>query len=195
MDGDRFQRAIAAIDAANAEDPTILSVGGVDRPKELAHAQMVTEWILRMHSNPSDALLLAARAHHIRRWVSPRGSFPDGRAGYLRWRRDLSRRQVEEVGRILADVGYDDVTIGRVRAIVAKANLAGDAEVQALEDAICLVFLETQFDDLAARLDHDRMVEVVRKTMAKMSPAAMEQVATIRLSEQGRGLVAAASST
>ena len=35
-----------------------------------------------------ETLLLAARAHHLRRWELPRDSYPVGRAGYLRWRRD-----------------------------------------------------------------------------------------------------------
>jgi len=195
MERSRFDRAIDAIDAANADDPTTITVAGTSRPKELAHAEMVTAWVHRLRPDAPEALLLAARAHHIRRWESPRSTYPEGRAGYLRWRRDLSRRQADEVARVLVDAGYDDATVDRVRAIVAKRDLGRDDDVQVLEDAMCLVFLETQFDDLAGRLDHERMVEVVRRTMAKMSPAGLEQVATLALSDQGRSLIEAASST
>jgi hypothetical protein len=82
------------------------------------------------------------------------------------WR--LSRGP-HEVGRILAAQGYDQAIIGRVQDIVRKRNLAKDADVQALEDALCLVFVETQFRELADRLDEEKMVDVVRKTLAKMS--------------------------
>jgi hypothetical protein len=195
MAPDRFAKAIKAIDAANAEDPTRVTVRGQVRPKELAHAELITEWITRLRPDASEALLLAARAHHIQRWVSPRSTYPDGRAGYLRWRRDLSLRQAEAVGRLLTDASYDELTIERVQTIVRKHNLASDPDVQALEDAICLVFLETQCDDLAARLTRDRMVEVVRKTMAKMSPEGIALVAEVALSEDAKALIAEASAS
>jgi hypothetical protein len=194
VDRARFARAIEAIDEANTGDPTTITVAGQTRPKELAHAEMVTAWVNRLRPDAPEALLLAARAHHIRRWESPRSAYPEGRAGYLRWRRDLSRRQADEVARVLAEAGYGQATIDRVRAIATKRDLGHDPDVQALEDAMCLVFLETQFDDLARRLEHDRMVDVVRKTMAKMSPDGLGLVATLTLSNLGRSLIEAASS-
>jgi len=190
---DRLVQALALIDEANSADPNVLEVRGRSGPKELVHSEMVTAWVRRLRPDPPDELLLAARAHHIRRWLSPRSSYPEGRAGYLRWRRDLSNRQAGDAGEILARAGYDDTSIERVKSIVRKQRLTEDPDVQTLEDAICLVFLETQFDELASRLDHDRMVGVLRKTMAKMSPAALEQVAALALSDKGRALIEAAS--
>ena len=192
VEGSRFAQAVAAIDAANASDPNTIEVAGRRRPKELAHAELVSGWVARLRPEASEPLLLAARAHHVRRWQSPRSSYPDGRSGYLRWRRDLGRRQADDVGRILADVGYPPETVERVQAIVRKQHLDDDPEVQTLEDAMCLVFLETQFDDLAARLDQDHMVEVLRKTMRKMSDAALAQVPSLPLSETGLALIEAA---
>jgi Domain of unknown function (DUF4202) len=178
-DDDRFRRAIAAIDAANAEDPVRVVVRGRDRPKEVAHAELVTEWVERLRPDPPEPLLLAARAHHLRRWAVPRSTYPDGRAGYLRWRRDLHERHAEEVGGILTEVGYDPATIARVRSIVRKRKLTSDPDVQTLEDALCLVFLETQFSELAARTANDKMVDITRKTLAKMSPAGTAAALTL----------------
>jgi hypothetical protein len=187
---DRLDRAIAAIDAANADDPNTIVVHGVSRPKELAHAELMTAWVTRMRPDPSEALLLAARAHHIRRWVVPRESYPEGRSGYLRWRRDLHEAHASDVGAILVDVGYDDTTIGRVQDIVRKRNLArGDADVQVLEDALCLVFIETQFDELASKLERSKMVDVVRKTLKKMSAAGREAALALELPAEQRELI------
>ena len=169
MSDQRFDQAIAAIDAANADDPAHIVVRGVERPKELAHAELMTEWVRRLRPDASEALLLAARAHHIRRWTVPRTSYPEGRAGYLKWRRDLHGVHAEEVGGILANAGYDQATVARVQEIVKKRNLAHDPDVQVLEDALCLVFLETQFHELAAKTEADKMVDITRKTLAKMS--------------------------
>lgn len=169
VDDPRFAQAIAAIDAANEDDPNELIVDGRARPKELAHAEMVSFWVDRLRPDASVPLRLAARAHHIRRWEVPRSSYPEGRAGYLRWRRLLYDRQAEIAGKLVLESGYDHDVADRVRAIVGKRDIRRDKEVQVLEDALCLVFLETQFAELAARTERSKMVEVTRKTLAKMS--------------------------
>jgi hypothetical protein len=188
----RFELAIAAIDAANAEDPNVVEVRGRRGPKEVVHAELVTEWVRRLAPDASDALLLAARGHHLRRWAIPRSSYPAGRAGYLRWRRAQHTQHAQELGEILATAGYDNVTVERVQALVTKRNLGRDPETQALEDAMCLVFVETQFHELAVRLDHDKMVDVVRKTVRKMSPQAVELAATLPLDAGDRDVLLAA---
>src|SRR5438067_11812028 len=144
MDEERFERAVAAIDAANADDPNRITVAGEERPKELAHAELATAWVRRLRPEASEELLLAARAHHLRRWAIPRDSYPDGRNGYLRWRRALQRAHAGDVGRILGAEGYGPAEVARVQEIVQKRRLSSDPEVQAFEDALCLVFLETQ---------------------------------------------------
>ncbi|MDQ1403511.1 MAG: hypothetical protein QOG03_1827 [Actinomycetota bacterium] len=168
----RFRRAISAIDALNAGDPNSLDVRGDVRPKALGEAELATEWIERLVTSPSEGLLLATRAHHLRRWEIPRATYPEGRNGYLRWKRDLHKHHVEAVGRVLAHEGYGAEDIARVQDIVRKKgiNRTPDAEVQALEDALCLVFIETQYAELAAKVDDDvKMSEIVDKTLEKMS--------------------------
>jgi len=189
VDAERFARAVAEIDRANADDPNRIMVRGELRPKELAHAELATEWVRRLDPEPSEALLLAARAHHIRRWVSPRSSYPTGRVGYLRWRRELHQFHADEVGKILEHTGYDDETIDRVQRIVAKRDLGKDREAQVLEDALCLVFIETQFDDVRRRLDREKMLDVVRKTLRKMSDEAIGLASTIDIAEEDRALI------
>jgi uncharacterized protein DUF4202 len=186
---DRFDRAIAAIDAANADDPNTIVVRGRPRPKELAHAELVSGWVVVLRPDASEALRLAARAHHLRRWTVPRSSAPAGRSGYLRWRRDLHEQHAREVGEILTSVGYDDGTIARVQDLVRKRGLGKDPEVQTLEDALCLVFLETQFHDLAARLDPEKLDGVVDKTLKKMSPAAVARVPDLDLAAHDREIL------
>jgi len=190
VSGERLARAIAAIDAANADDPSTIVVDGVARPKEQAHAEMMTAWVQRLDPDADDAQLLAARAHHLRRWVVPRADYPDGRAGYLRWRTAQKKRHADDVAAILTAEGYAESTIARVQSIVRKEGLGhGDPAVQTHEDALCLVFLQTQFDDLIARLGHERSVEVVAKTLAKMSERGREVALGLPLSEAGAAVV------
>lgn len=185
----RFERAIAAIDAANSDDPHTLEVRGSIRPKELAHADLMTEWVQRLDPEATEAQLLAARAHHLRRWSIPRSSYPDGRAGYLRWRTALRKQHAADVEAILEAVGYEPSTTERVRSIVNKEGLGKDEAVQTHEDALCLVFLETQLAATADRLGDDKIVEVIRKTALKMSSRAQGLVAELPLRDAVRALV------
>ncbi len=168
---------------------------GEERPKELAHAELVTGWVRRLRPDASEELLLAARAHHVRRWEIPRDSYPDGRSGYLRWRRALHDLHARVAGDALAGAGYEPDLIERVQAIIRKRGLGKDPEVQALEDALCLVFLETQFDALADRLDTEKMDDVVRKTLVKMSDAGKALALTLELGEDERAALARALRT
>lgn len=186
---DRLQAALDAIDAANAADPKLIEVRGESRPKELAHAELASEWIRKLDPEASEPLLLATRAHHIRRWEVPRGDFPDDKAGYHRWRRELQKRHAEHVGRILLQQGYDEATIARVQAIVRKQGLGSDPEVQVFEDALCLVFIETQFRELADRLGDEKLVDVTRKTIAKMSDAGIARLRELSLAEEDLALI------
>lgn len=171
---DRYDRAIERIDAANAEDPNTLVVDGTERPKELTHAEMMVGWVRKLDPGASELQLLAARAHHLRRWTLPRSDYPDGRAGYLRWRTEAKKRHAAEVGEILDSVGYDEDEISTVRRIIRKEGLGSDPAVQTHEDALCLVFLQTQLDETVAKMTDDKAIDVLRKTAQKMSPEALE---------------------
>ena len=190
----RLSAALAAIDQANADDPHTIEIDGHVRPKEQAHAELMTEWVQRLDPDADDAQLVAARAHHLRRWALPRSDYPEGRAGYLRWRTAQAKRHAADVADIVTAVGYDDAFAADVSAIVAKKGLATDPRVQTHEDALCLVFLETQFDELADKLGDDHMVEVLAKTLAKMSPAGLRVAQDLELGPRAAALLEAAGS-
>jgi hypothetical protein len=190
MTGDeRFQSAIALIDAANAEDPTTIAVGEVVGPKELVHSEMLTRWMRELTPEPSEALLLAARGQHIRRWQHPRSSYPEGRGGYLRWRTGLYVFHAEQTAMLLREAGYDDASIARVSSIIRKQGLGHHPEVQAIEDGLCLVFLETQLAELAGKTDRAKMLDILRKTWRKMSPAAHQHALALTFAPEEHTLI------
>ena len=192
MADSRFELAVTAIDAANAQDPNQVTIRGETGPKELLHARLVTEWVRALRPDADDALLLAARGHHLRRWTVPRSSAPAGRAGYLKWRKGLQQQHAEEIGAILTGAGYDDGVVARVQSLVRKENLATDADAQALEDAMCLVFLETQLTEVAPRLEPSNLRRVLVRTTEKMSPAGVAAIEQVPLDDAARAILAAA---
>ena len=187
----RYDAAVAAIDAANAEDPNSVEVRGRSLPLALAHGQLATEWIAQLVTDPDECLMLAARAHHLRRWELRRDSYPTGRPGYLRWRRDQKARHAADIVQILEPCGYEPAEIVRVQQLLRRESVDG---TQAVEDAACLVFIETQLGSVAERLNHDLMLDVIRKTARKMSPAGLALVSSIPLGESERTLLGEALS-
>lgn len=185
-------RGLAAIDAVNAEDPTTVVVDGQEVPREVARSRRMTHWLTVLDPDADAAQALAARAHHLRRWALPRADYPEGRAGYLRWRREQKQRHAAAVDPLLRSVGFDDTTVERVCRLVAKTDLGSDPAAQTHEDALCLAFLEQQYEALTDQLGEEHMVTVLRRTARKMSPAGLAAVAHISMTDRGRTLLAEA---
>jgi hypothetical protein len=72
---------------------------------------------------------------------------------------------------------------------VRKRGLGTDPEVQTLEDALCLVFVQTQLRDLAARLDPETLPGVIEKTKRKMSDQAIGFALELELTPDERALL------
>jgi len=181
-DASRFQLAIAAFDRDNAEDPQLLSVAGERRPRELVDAERLSAWVERLVPDASEALRLAARCQHIRRWQIPRGSYPSGRVGYLQWRTQLGRFHTDTATRILEALGYERELIDAVRRINLKQGLHSNPDSQTMEDALCLAFLEFEFEEFCAKYPTEKVIEVVQKTWKKMSAKAHELALTLPFS-------------
>jgi hypothetical protein len=176
-------------DAVNAEDPRSIEVDGVARPRELAQAEWLEAWVHRVVPTPSLALRLAARCQHLGRFRIPRDEYPRDRAGSLTWRRDLARMHAELAGAILAELGFDAATRDAVRRINLKKAIKQDDEVQAMEDALCLSFLEHDFVPFIDDYDDAKVIDIVRKTWAKMSERGHELAIRLPLSGRARELV------
>ena len=185
----RFEKALRRFDEENARDPNAETVEGVSHPRELLLARRLFDWVLRLCPNASEPLRLAARCQHLCRWTIPRASYPMDRAGYLRWRNDLKHFHARKAGEILREVGYDQETIQRVQELNLKKNFPADPESRVLEDALCLVFLQHQFADLAARTAEDKVINALRKSWNKMTPAAHAEALKLTFAPREQALL------
>lgn len=168
----RFETAIRRFDEENSRDPNVASVNNSPQPREWVYAGWLSDWVLRLCPDASEALRLAARCQHICRWMIARDSYPMTRAGYLRWREALKKFHAQKAGEILREVGYPENVIEHVQTLNLKDRFPHDPESRVLEDALCLVFLERQFAELAAKTDEAKMISLLQKTWHKMTPAA-----------------------
>ena len=185
----RFKKAIKLFDAENQQDPHLELVDGKKVPHEWIDAQRLSAWVLKLDPQASEPLQLAARCQHICRWKRPRSDYPDGRAGYLKWRKDLKTFHADTAAKILEQVGYPPQVIDRVRQLNLKQGIATDPEVQLLEDALCLVFLEFEFADFCERKSEEMMVRILKKTWGKMSPRGHEEAGRLIYNDHQQALL------
>ncbi|MBU1264841.1 MAG: DUF4202 domain-containing protein [Gammaproteobacteria bacterium] len=168
---ERFSRAMALFDAANAEDPNL----DEGQPKELLYAQRMSDMIARFAPDASEASQLAVRAQHIQRWMVPRNTYPMTKEGYHAWRTGLYTFQADSAGELMRQAGYDDAMIERVKKAVGKRGIKSNPDTQMLEDIAGLVFIEHYMLAFALskpEYDEEKWLEIIRKTWKKMSKAA-----------------------
>ena len=183
-----ISNACAAIDAANAKDP---KRGPDGRAEALRYADGISRWISRLVPRASTALTIAARGQHLERWAIPRSDFPMDKPGYFLWRKSLQARQGQRVRELLAGL-IDDSLSQRIGQLVAKGAPKGDAEGQALEDAACLVFLESEIAAFAAEhadYSADKYIDILKKTWKKMSSSGQQAALGLHLAEPFASLV------
>lgn len=168
----RLDAALKLIDAANAADPNLEN----DQPAALLYGLRMTEEAGRLFPDASDILRIAARGQHVERWQLKRATFPEGKEGYYAWRREQGRRHAARVADIMAEAGYSVDDQARVGVLLRKEGIKRDAEVQALEDIICFVFIRWYFADFAAKRSAEDIQVIVEKTARKMSAEARARV-------------------
>jgi hypothetical protein len=172
-----FETARDLIDAANRADPNKVSADGREWPKELLYSERMADMLERFKADAHEVMKLAIRAQHIERWKSPRKAYPEGRIGYLQWRKDLYKIQASRAAELMAEAGYEQDACDRAWQAVAKKNIKGNPETQLLEDVTDLVFMEhyiLEFVGKHPEYDEEKWIDIIRKTWNKMSPEAQQ---------------------
>lgn len=186
---DRLDRVLAAIDVVNGNDPST-DESGVARA--LLYGRRMSDALAGFAPQAPETLRIAARAQHIERWIIPRGTYPEGRVAYLTWRKDLQKHHARRTGDLMREAGYGEAEIARVGSLLKKESLKYDADVQALEDVICLVFLEHEAPEFIAKHDDDKVRDILAKTAKKMSPQGLEAAGRLRMDARLARLLAEA---
>lgn len=181
---DRLQQTLRRFDDYNAADPNAFSWEGRSCPQERFLALKLHEWVMTLAPDAPEPLVLASRCQHIGRWEIARASYPEGRIGYLTWRKALARHHASIAQDIMKDAGYPQDVCDRVAAILMKQGIKQDPDVQVMENALCLVFLQYQYETFHPAHE-EKIVEILRKSLLKMDDAGHRQALTLPYSAKG----------
>jgi hypothetical protein len=190
----KIEKAFRLFDAYNANDIHQEIVDGKSLPKELLYAQRMTEKLNSYEPNAPEHVQLAARCQHIGRWEMARDTFPMDKKGYLQWRSQLAIHHGKVAEKILLESGYEQETVEKVKSLLHKKQLHQNPDTQLLEDVICLVFVEFYLDDFANQHDDEKVVDILKKTLKKMSPRAIDAAVKIPVTDHVKNLIARAAS-
>ncbi len=196
---EKITQAIAQFTRLNQDDPRLLTPSKEEdseqkeMAKEVLFAQRLARWVHKLSPQPSSALQLAAHCQHLQRWTMPRVDFPAGRVGYLKWRKDLAKMHAALAQKVLTTLHFSEKLIQEVQAINLKQDLHGNPDVQLMEDALCLSFLEYEFIDFCDKqVDDEKVINIVRKTWGKMSDNAHQVALSLPMRGRPQTLIAQA---
>ena len=184
-----FDVAISKFDEYNRVDPNRESMEGEMVAKELVYARRMSERLQTFEPHAPEEVRLAARCQHIGRWQIPRTTFPADRKGYLVWRNKLKDHHAAISAKILTEAGYGQDMIDKVRFLLLKKELHHNKDTQLLEDVVCLVFIEHYLSDFAEKHDDDKIIDILKKTMKKMTARGISVATDLRVSSKIKSLL------
>lgn len=184
-----MEQVLRAIDRLNSEDPNTEWVNGVERLKEQLYSERMSGQMQTFCPEASDELRIAAHAQHVRRWVSRRSDYPDGKAGYYQWRIGLGKMHAEITMDEMNKVGYSEQSQQQVFRLLTKQDIKQNEDVQILEDVICLVFLQYYFMPFSAKHSEEKFISIVQKTWAKMSESGQKAALALDLEADALELI------
>jgi hypothetical protein len=185
----KIDATIELFDTYNRQDPRKIVFNGNEYPYEYFYALHLYNWVKKLEPEAGDVLLLASRCQHIGRWQIPREKYPIDKIGYLRWRTDLAKFHAEKAGELMLQAELEEETIKAVQRIIQKKQLRTDHEVQVMENALCLVFLQFQYDDFLQKHDDETMIRILQKTWNKMTAPGREAALNLNFNGRGKELI------
>lgn len=181
----KLEKAFEQFDVYNRADPNSITWEGATYPQEYFLALKLHEWVLKLDADAGEELLLASRSQHIGRWEIPRSSYPEGREPYLKWRKDLALHHADKATAIMQQTGYTEEQIARVKQIILKQKIKVDADVQTMENALCLVFLQFQYEEFQQKHSAEKVINILRKSLLKMDAHGHHFALSLTYSDQG----------
>lgn len=180
----RLKAVIARIDDANAQDPEFIEDETGRHPAALLYGHRMSLTLSEFAPTASDLLQIAVRGQHIERWKRPRSDYPQGRPGYLKWRRDAARFHADRIAGFMQAEGYSSEDAERVGMLIMKQAIKSDAEAQTLEDVACLVFMRWYFAGFGKSRSPEELLAIVEKTARKMSAQGRREALKLPLPAQ-----------
>lgn len=173
----QYDEIILNIDSENCDDKS-----------EVLYSKRMLETLLDFDTQAEDDLKIACYGQHIKRFAYPRSDYPEGRAGYLKWRKELYTIHANLVEDCILKANGSKQFAESVKNIMIN-KVTGKGKSQTFEDVACLVFLKYYFNDFAVKHEESKLVTIIQKTWNKMSDKAHEAALKLKFTDEQMALL------
>lgn len=190
----QYHKAKEKINQEHSLDLTFNTEGGIEYPAELLYSNRMLSILELVLPESSNVMKIAALCQHLKRWQIPRDNFPYDRRGYHEWRRVVMDYQLEQTRLVLSDVGIEKDDITQITTILKEQGNKLNRDSQIIMDTACLVFLKWYMEPFSAKHQHEKVFDILKKTMRKMSSNGIKLIAKLDLSTSSQHLIEQANS-
>lgn len=187
-----FDKAVAAICALHHEDRQFETHQGKQVPAEWVYALRMQAALNDYVPGASFALQLAAQCHHLKRWEVARTQFAMNKSGYFMWRQTVLAHQIKLATQALLEAGVEQTECDGVCHILQSKHRNILHEAQLLEDVACAVFVRDYLEPFAAKHPEEKVVDIIRKTLQKVSDPGKAYIGGLTLSHKVNAYLALA---
>lgn len=184
-----LEEAFEEFDLYNASDPSLEDFNGNLIPKSVLYGLRMSQCLDAYEPKAAIEVKLAARSQHIGRWEIARSKYPMDKKGYHTWRTTLAEHHANIAGKILKELSFEPELIEKVKFLLQKKDLKNNVNTQILEDTIFLVFVRFYLEEFAAKHEDDKVIEIIAKTLKKVSQRAIAKSSEIKVSPRMEKLI------
>ncbi len=183
---EQYKIASGKIDNAHSGDISSVTENGIELPCELLYSMRMVQVLELFNPGSTYVLKLAVQCQHLQRWGIPRADFPFDRRGYHEWRRVVMDYQLNITSLILTETGINEADILLVSDTLKNQGNKSHIEAQIIMDIACLVFLKWYMEPFASKHQNEKVMDIMKKTIRKMSQEAVTIIPKLDLPESAQ---------
>jgi hypothetical protein len=174
-----YRQATNIIEKAHSIDSSRETENNILYPSELLYSIRMLSMLDIVRPDNDYVLKLAAQCQHLMRWNVARDLYPYDRKGYHQWRRAVMDYQLQQTMKILTGVNIEADDIQIITEALKNQGNKSNSNSQIIEDTACLVFIKWYLEPFASKHENIKIIEILKKTMQKMSDSGLTLVKSI----------------
>jgi hypothetical protein len=181
ISNEQYKKVTEEIEKAHSADESKEAEEGAWYPSELLYSRRMLTMLELVSPNSPNTMKLAVQCQHIKRWGIPRSDYPYDRRGYHQWRRVVMEYQLQQAQFILSSVNIDEADMLWIIDTLKNQGDKSNSESQIIVETACLVFLKWYMEPFAAKHESEKVIDIVKKTMRKMSETGLKLIPKLDL--------------
>lgn len=177
-----YRKTTREIDKVHVLDKSESEENGILYPAEWLYSKRMLMILDMINERSSFRLKLAVQCQHLERWGVPRSNYTYDRRGYHEWRRAVMDYQLKRTIETLSITGMQEDDIKWITNVLREQGNKSNPDAQIIMDVACLVFLKWYMEPFSAKHESEKVTDILKKTMRKMSDNGIDLIPKLSLS-------------